>query len=86
VTGDEAVLDLWRADLNALHILDLVAPIVTSAAWLPHLIMVAKASDQFSLEFSAGVHVDGVVDGLVGHRFLGIFEPKGIEFERYLLR
>jgi hypothetical protein len=32
VTGDEAVLDLWRADLNALHILDLLAPIVTSAA------------------------------------------------------
>lgn len=76
VTRDEAILDLWRADMDALHVLDLVAPIVTSTARIAHLVMVAKASDQFALEFSAGVHVDGVVDGLVGHGFLRIVGPK----------
>jgi hypothetical protein len=26
---DKVVLDLWRADMDALHVLDLVAPVVT---------------------------------------------------------
>ena len=45
---DEAVLDLWRADMDALHVLDLVAPVVTSTARLAHLVVMAKAGDQFS--------------------------------------
>ena len=72
--------------MDALHVLDLIAPVVTPTARLAHLVAVAKAGNQFTLEFAAGVHVDGVVDGLMGHRFLGVVGPEDLQFERYLLR
>jgi hypothetical protein len=71
--------------MDALHVLDLEASIITSTARLAHLVVVPKSSDQFPLEFAAGVHVDGVVDGLVGHRFLRVVRPKDLQFERNLL-
>ena len=83
---DEAVLDLWRADMDALHVLDLVAPVVTSTARFAHLVMVAKAGNQFALELATWMQVDGVVDGFVGHGFFRVVGPKDLQFERYLLR
>jgi hypothetical protein len=72
--------------MDALHVLDLVASISASAAGLAHLVVVAKAGDQFAFELAARMQVDGVVDGLVGHRFLRVVGPKDPEFARYLLR
>jgi hypothetical protein len=46
---DGAVLDLWRADMDALHVLDLVAPVVTSTARFAYMVVVAKTGDQFTL-------------------------------------
>ena len=45
----------------------------------------AKAGDQITLEFALGVHVDGVADGPVGHRFVEIVGSEDLQFERYLL-
>lgn len=86
VARDEAVLDLWWADMDALHVLDLVAPIIAATARLAHLVVMTQTCDQFALELAAGVQVDGVVDGLVGHSFFRIVGPKDLQFERYLLR
>jgi len=76
VARDKAVLDLWWADMDALHVLDLVTPVVTSTARFTHLIMVAKTGDQFALEFAARMRLDGVKNGLVGYRFLRNVKPK----------
>ena len=45
MTGDEAVPDLGRADIDALHVLDLVAPIITPTARFAHLLVVAKVNE-----------------------------------------
>lgn len=55
MAGNEAILDLRRTDMDALHVLDLVAPVVASTARLAHLIVVAKTCDQFALELAARV-------------------------------
>lgn len=72
--------------MDALHILDLVAPVSASTAWLSDLVVMAQARDQLALELATRMHVDGVVDGFVGHGFLGVVGPKAPEFARNLLR
>lgn len=46
VTRNEAILDLCRADMDALHVLDLVTPIVDSTARLAHLVVVPEGGNQ----------------------------------------
>jgi hypothetical protein len=82
---DKAVFDLWRADMDAPHVVDLVAPVVISTARFAYLVVMAKVGDQFAFGFAARMHVNGVVNRLVGHRFLKGIMPKGLQFERYLL-
>jgi hypothetical protein len=53
MAGNEAVLDFGRADVDALHFFDLAAPVDAPAAWFAHLVMVAKASDELTLELAA---------------------------------
>jgi hypothetical protein len=86
VTRDEAILDLWRADVDALHVRDLAAAIGATAARLSYLIVVPQAGHELALKLAPGMQVDGVVDGFVGHGFFRIVGPKAPEFARNLLR
>jgi hypothetical protein len=62
VAWNEAVLNLGRADVDALHGLDLAAAVDATAVRPAHLIVMAQAGDQFALEFAARVQVDRVVN------------------------
>jgi hypothetical protein len=57
VAGDEPVFDLWRPDMDALHVHDLVAAVGALAARLAYLIVMTQAGDQLSLEFAAWVQM-----------------------------
>jgi hypothetical protein len=86
VARNEAVLNLGRADVNALHVLDLAAAVDATAARFAHLIVVAQAGDQFALEFAARKQVDRVINRLVRDRFVGVVGPHGTQYVRNLLR
>jgi len=83
---NEAILDLGRADVDALHVLDLAAPVDATAARLAHLVVMAQACNQFALEFAARVQIDCVVDRLMRDRFFGVVGPHGSQYVRNLLR
>jgi hypothetical protein len=53
MTRNEPVLNLWRPDMDALHVGDLIAAIRALATRLALLIMMAQACGQFALEFAA---------------------------------
>jgi hypothetical protein len=40
----------------------------------------AQAGDQLAFEFAAGMHINGVVNGLVGHGSFRIVGPKKLQF------
>ncbi len=86
MAGDEPVFDPGRADMDALHVLDLAAPVDTAAARLAHLAVVAQAGDELALELAARVQVDRLVDRLVRDRFVGVVGPHGSQYVRNLLR
>jgi len=46
--GDGAVLDLWRPDMDALHVLDMVAAISALATRLTNLNVMPHTRDQFT--------------------------------------
>ena len=85
VAGDEAVLDLWRADMDALHIFDLTTPVHSRAARFADLVVVAQAGDQLAFEFATRVQIDRVADRLVRDRFVRVVGPHGTQYVRNLL-
>src|SRR5471032_318723 len=86
VPGDQTVFNLWRAYVNALHVLDLTAPVYTPATWFAYLVVMTQASDQLALEFAARMQIDRVVDRLVRDRFVGVVGPHDAQYVRNLLR
>jgi hypothetical protein len=83
---NEAILDLGRPDVDALHVLDLATSVDAPAARLAYLVVVTQAGDQFALEFTTRVQVDRVVDRLVRDRFVGVVGPHATQYVRNLLR
>ena len=71
--------------MDALHVGNLVAAVGAATAWLAHLIVVAQAGDQLTLELTMWMYIHGVVYGLVGHGFLRSVGPKGAQFTGNLL-
>jgi hypothetical protein len=49
VARDEAILDLWRPDMDALHVWNLVAAVGATAARFAGLVVMAQTGDQFAL-------------------------------------
>lgn len=86
VARDQAILDLGRADVNALHILDLAPAVDATAARLAHLVVMTQAGDQLALQLAAWMQIDRVVDRLVRDRFVGVVGPHGSQYVRNLLR
>lgn len=71
--------------MDALHVGNLVAAVGAAIAWFAHLIVVAQAGDQLTLELTAWMQINGVVDGLIGHEFLRVVGPQGAQFAGNLL-
>jgi hypothetical protein len=86
MAGNDTVLYLGRADVDALHDLDLTSAVGATAARLAHLIVMAQAGYQFALEFAARMQVDRAVDRLMRERFVRVVGPHGSQYVRNLLR
>jgi hypothetical protein len=81
---NEEILDRCSANIDALHFLDDSAGRPPAARYAD-LIVVAQACDPFAFKFPPRLHVDIVVDRLVGRSFLRIVGQKRLHFERKLL-
>jgi hypothetical protein len=86
VARNEAILNLGRADVDTLHVLDLAAAVDATAARFAHQIVVAQAGDQFALEFAAWMQLDRIINRLVRDRFVGVVRPHGTQYVGNLLR
>ncbi len=53
--------------MNAEHLGNLAASVLTFAAWCSLVVGLAQAGDQFPAQLSNGLGVDAVVDRLVSH-------------------
>lgn len=83
---NELVRYFGRADMDALHVLDLATTVGATAVRRAHLVVMTQAGDQFAFEFATLVQVDRVVDRLMRDRFVGIVGPHGWQYVRNLLR
>lgn len=64
--------------MDALHLLDLTMAVGAPAARFAHLLVMAQAADQLTFELATRMQIDGIVDGLVGHRFFWIFGQRSL--------
>ncbi len=65
--GHEPVARLGWAHVDADHVGDLPAPVLAGGAGAAPAAALAKQGEQLLLQLPAGIGIDGVVDGLVGH-------------------
>lgn len=56
--------------MDAEHVGDLAAPVLSLAAWHTLVVRVAQGGDELTLELAHGLGVNAVVDGLVRHASL----------------
>src|SRR5471030_308954 len=72
--------------VDALHVLDLTAPVHAPAARFAHLVVMAQAGDQLALELAARMQIDRGIDGLMRDRFVRVVGPHDAQYVRNLLR
>src|SRR5271165_3050295 len=67
MTGNEAILDLGWAHVQAQHIGDLAAPVLAARAWTTLGPSMPQTRDQVLAQAATGHGVERGVDGLVRH-------------------
>src|SRR5690606_21227318 len=86
VAGNQPVGDLWRTDVDALHVRDLAAPVGAAAARLAGAAALPQAGDQLLAQLAARQHVDGAVDCFVRHAVSDLVRVGIAQYPRHLLR
>jgi hypothetical protein len=65
--GHHAVLDLWRAHMDADHVRDLATPVNTACARQMGAAALTQTGVELAAQLSSGQSIDGGVDHFVGH-------------------
>ena len=63
VPGKHSILDLWRARMDAHHVRNQTAPVLTLASRHPLVVGVTKAVNQVAAQLPHGLGVNTAVDG-----------------------
>src|SRR5438445_12713558 len=79
MAGNEAILDLGWAQVQAQHIGDLAAPVLAARAWTTLGPPVPQTRDQVLAQAATGHGVERGVDGLVRHSLARVIRPRALE-------
>ena len=79
MTGNEAILDLGWAHVQAQHIGDLAAPVLAARAWTTLGPPMPQTRDQILAQAATGHGVERGVDGLVRHGLALVIRPRALE-------